>query len=85
MVEKSSHLSMEELFAHNLRSEDKGLKNKSREIAAAFVVYREVRTENNTAKSASTCLGKLHIWVSKPLLEKYLRRLLAITQVNKLS
>lgn len=44
MVEKSSHLSMEELFAHNLRSEDKGLKNK-REIAAAFVVYREMRTE----------------------------------------
>lgn len=36
---------MEELFAHNLRSEDKGLKNKRREIAAAFVVYREMRTE----------------------------------------
>lgn len=44
MVEKSSHLSMEELFAHNLRSEDKGLK-KQMGTAAAFVVYWEIKTE----------------------------------------
>lgn len=37
---------MEELFAHNLHSEDKGLKNQVGK-AAAFVVYWEIRTEQH--------------------------------------
>lgn len=37
---------MEELFAHNLHSEDKGLKNQMG-TAATFVVYWEIRTEQH--------------------------------------
>lgn len=37
---------MEELFAHNLHSEDKGLKKPTTETAAACVVYREIRTDH---------------------------------------
>lgn len=73
---------MEELFAHNLHSEGKTRKDKKKHTTEtkSSVCSLLWRWEQKTAKSASTWLGKLHIWVSKPLLEKYLGNLfLAVT------
>lgn len=58
MVEKSSHFSMEELFAHNLHSEGKTRKDKKKNTLqkqrAVFVVYCEDENRKH-------CEERLHV------------------------
>lgn len=72
-LKRVNNLSMEELFAHNLHSEDKGLKKKTNNKNSCCVCSLPGNQDRpHCEKSASIRLGRLHIWVSKPLLQKYL-------------
>lgn len=76
-LKRVNNLSMEELFAHNLHSEDKGLKKTNNRNSCSVCSLPGNKDRPHRVKSASIRLGRLHIWVSKPLLEKYLRTPLA--------